>query len=98
MESNSPIQLTSTSKKEEDLDLQHASMQDTPADEDMSEIGSIDDGGLEQEPGAMPYSANFARVNNLMDLHFEVVLKLVGIGQPSLDTGLSAHWPVCGDN
>jgi len=77
MESNSPIQLTSTSKKEEDLDLQHASMQDTPADEDMSEIGSIDDGGLEQEPGAMPYSANFARVNNLMDLHFEVVLKLV---------------------
>lgn len=45
--------------------------------DDESEVGSIDETAAEGGPGAIPYSANFSRVNNLMSLHFEVALKLI---------------------
>jgi len=91
-ESSSPIQYTSAVGKGEESGPPPASIADAPGDDDMSDIGSIEESGLEQEPGVMPYSANFARVNNLMDLHFEVVLKLVD-ELDSQATGQSSESP-----
>ncbi|WFD18546.1 hypothetical protein MCAP1_000750 [Malassezia caprae] len=86
-ESNSPVHYLSAVEKGEESGSRPASIAGPPVDDDVSEIGSIDESGLEQEPGAMPYASNFTRVNNLMDLHFEVVLKLLN----ELDMDAAGH-------
>lgn len=72
---NAPSTLVSGAATMEDSSS--VTVPDAFVNDDMSEAGTIEDSGLEEGSGTVPYSANFNRIHNLMNLRFEVALKLV---------------------